>query len=194
MDRLSPALAFPAIALLPGAADALLRVQERNLSVARVMARKGQGAGLRERVRARFGLELPDGPRLAAAREVSLAGVGPGAWLAMSESATPGFAQRLAHDLAGAASVADQSGTYAVLRLSGPGVTEVLAAGAFIDFHPEVFTVGGVAVTSVALLDAIILKRDAETFDVMVFRSFATDFWRFVEETAAAWNAPLARA
>lgn len=175
-------------------AEALTVHERLGLGIARVMVRAGQGAALRARVQDAFGLVLADAPRIATGNAVALLGVGPGAWLAVRDDAPPDFARTLARDLQGAASVADQSGAYRVFRLSGAVAADVLAAGAFIDFHADVFWPGGVAVTQIALLDATIVRLDGAAFDVAVFRSFAPDFLRFVAEAAAARSAPLVRA
>jgi methylglutamate dehydrogenase subunit D len=150
-----------------------LRIEARpQLGIAAVAARKGVDL-------ARIGAAAGEGP--------SLLGVGPGAWLAVEEDAQPDFADRLQQDLAGLASVSDQSSAYAVLRLSGPGARTVLQRGASIDFHSDVFRVGSVAVTVIAHIGVVIWQvDDAPTYDVFVFRSFAESFRHWLDETAAA--------
>lgn len=162
-----------------------LRIEARSqLGIASVTARKGVDPA---RIGAVLGATPPTAPAATSGERPSLLGVGPGAWLAVEEDAQPDFADQLQQDLAGLASVSDQSSAYAVLRLSGPGARTVLQRGASIDFHRDVFQAGSVAVTVIAHIGVVIWQvDDAPTYDVFVFRSFAESFRHWLDETAAA--------
>ena len=202
MSSLQTSSAFPELAALPvsgppsglsselsSEASSRLAVEEiAGLGVARIMARAGQAASLAAR------LQLPQGPRFTETGGLLHAGVAPGIWLAIRENAPADWGNTLAPDLSGYASVADQSGAYAMLRLTGPAAADVLNAGIFLDFHPDIFGVGGVAATRAGLIDAIILRRAADVFDVAIYRSFSSDFMRFVLDASAARGlAPVRR-
>ena len=59
--------------------------------------------------------------------------------------------------------------------------------GASIDLHPRSFAAGSVATTLIAHIGTIIHQRDdAPTYDVLVFRSFAGSFGRWLDDTAAS--------
>jgi methylglutamate dehydrogenase subunit D len=150
-----------------------------DLGLATVIARKGQVTALAERVQSLFGMPLPTGPKRAAAGQVAFIGMGPGQWLAVEQgSADPqAFAAKLTKDLAGLASVSDQSDARAVIRVSGPAARQALAKGLPVDLHPRAFGPGDAALTQVALIGAHIWQVDeAPTYDIAVFRSLAGSF------------------
>ncbi len=164
-----------------------------NLGLASVQARKGAGVALAAKVQAAYGLDLPQHPQRVAAGEVAFVGTGPGAWMAVSEAGPLGWADRLAADLSGLASVNDQSDGYAALRLEGPAVLDVLAKGVFLDLHDSVFPPGSAAGVVIAHIGAILWRREAQVFEVLVFRSYAASFWQWVEESAAEYGLAVAR-
>lgn len=186
-DPFLPVSAFTSLQSA-GPADADLRVVERRgLGLASVLARKGKVAMLREGIGKLHGLHLPEGPSISTFGKVSFVGIGPGAWFAIGDDGGE-FTPELTRDLAGLASVSDQSGGYGVLRLSGGKVRDVLAKGISIDLHPRAFGIGAAAVTAAAHI-SIILWRPVDTqetpvFEVAVFRSYAQSFWRWLVDSA----------
>lgn len=166
---------------MPDAID----IEERTgFGLATVMARKGVAADDVARA-----LDLPpvDGPRWSGDARLALIGTGPGTWLALSTGAPETHAARLAEALGPLASIADQSGGYAILRLSGPGARTVLQRGAPIDLHPQAFAPGSAAVTVIAHIGAILRQLDeAPTYEVAVFRSYAASFRRWLDAAVAA--------
>ena len=162
------------------------------LGLATVLARKGARGAVHARVAALHGVTPPDGPTRAAAGDVAFVATGPGAWLAVDESGRPGWAARLAGELEGLASVSDQSDGYVAVRLEGPAVLEVLAKGVFIDLHPQAFPVGAAAATTLAHIGVILWRRDEEAFDLLAFRSYAGDLWRWLAESAAEYGLAVA--
>lgn len=152
--------------------------------VATVMARKSADA---QAIGMALGLDLADRP-LARSNGTMLAiGTGPGAWLVMDEIGGEDFADRLQDRLHGLASVSDQSSSYAILRLSGPGARTILQRGASVDFHPDTFSAGSVATTVIAHIGAIIWQvDDLPSFDVAVFRSVSGSFRHWLQEAGAA--------
>ncbi|MGY2843493.1 sarcosine oxidase gamma subunit [Bradyrhizobium sp. USDA 4510] len=101
----------------------------RGLGLATMQTRKGQHALLRDRIRQHFLLEIPTGPAIVRAGEIAFAGIGPNYWLAMSEGAGPLFGMSLKQIAGPLASVSDQSGGYAVFRVGGYAIRDVLAKG-----------------------------------------------------------------
>jgi sarcosine oxidase subunit gamma len=162
------------------------------LGLATVLARKGAAEMLGRRVRERYALELPAGPRRSDSPQAAFAGTGPGAWLAISQSGGNEFAARLAGDLEGVASVSDQSDGYVVIRLSGARVRDALAKLIPLDLHPRAFRSGDVA-TTVASHISVTLWRLADepstaVFEVIMFRSLARSFWHALAEAAAEFG------
>jgi heterotetrameric sarcosine oxidase gamma subunit len=178
---------------LPRAGEnSALRVTERlGLGLATLMSR-GDDAALGARITEKFGVGLSSGPTRLATERTAFVGVGPGVWLACREAADAGWATELATDVAGLASVSDQSSGYAVLRFGGTAARELLSRGAFIDFHPTSFRPGSAAVTTIAHIGAILWQLDdTPTYDVALFRSYAASFWHWIETASAAAGVEL---
>ena len=162
-------------------AEALIIEEREGLGLASVMARKGVTAAMLGEA---LGLVIAEGSRVSAGPDLALIGTGPGTWLA---SGNPGLAARLGARLGPLASLSDQSGGYAVFRLSGVGARTVLQRGAAIDFHPSLFAAGSVATTVIAHIGVIIWQvDDLPIYDVAVFRSYAASFRHLLDLTAAA--------
>jgi sarcosine oxidase subunit gamma len=178
---------------LPGAEPGLIAVVRDGLGVATVLARKGASALLAERVRGRFGLDLPREPRRAWAADVAFVGTGPGTWLAVAERGGNEFAAALGRDLDGLAAVADQSDGYVVIRLTGPSARDTLAKLVPIDVHARAFTVGDAASTLASHIGVTLWRLEDEresspTFELALFRSLARSFWHALAEAGAEYG------
>lgn len=80
----------------------------------------------------------------------------------------------------------DVSDARAILRLTGPLVGEVLAKGAPIDCTDRTFLVGKARRTHLGGLAVGIWRLDAETWEVVCFRSYAHHLMAWLEGTSAA--------
>lgn len=168
-----------------------LRISERaDLGIATVMSR-GLDGQLAQRVFTQFNIELPPGPTRSFCKDISFVGIGPGTWLCCQQGAMPTWAGELTSQVAGLASVSDQSSGYTVLRLSGSDARVLLSRGAFIDLDTLVFGPGSAAVTTIAHIGVIMWQLDdAPTYEVAIFRSLAESFLHWVEVTCAAIKTP----
>lgn len=155
-------------------ADGVIVAERTGFGLATVMARKGIAPAA---IGAALGVDPRDGPYCSAGDGVVLLGTGPGNWLAHADAAPDGWASGLRDQLGPLASVCDQSGGYAIFRLSGPAARTVLQRGASIDFHRAAFATGAVATTVIAHIGVVIRQvDDAPTYDILLFRSFAGSF------------------
>ncbi|HZO22803.1 MAG TPA: sarcosine oxidase subunit gamma family protein [Steroidobacteraceae bacterium] len=194
--RLETCSAFAKLPFSSAPGRGVIALDRPAVALASVLTRKAQSAGLRRRVFEAFGLELPEGPRYIAARRVAFVGTGIGAWLALAEADDPEFSTALGRALRPAAAVADQSGAYAILRLSGPQVRSTLAKLLPLDLHPRVFEVGMAAATVAAHI-SIHLWRLADgpqtlpVFELAVPRSLSVSFWHALSESAAEFGFAL---
>lgn len=164
-----------------------------HLGLCSLLARKGKSEMLAARMRECFGIELPPGPRRSAVRDISFAGVAPKAWLVIREQADHAFFASLRAWVGDLASVVDQSDGYAVLRLSGARVAEILGKLISIDLHPRVFPVGHVATTVAAHIGVTLwrLNNDEEgcpVFEILMFRSLARSFWHLLQNSAVGMS------
>lgn len=191
-----------AFAGLPAASTAgggVVATERDGLGIAAVLLRRGRAEALGQRVRERFGIELPREPRRTTAGGIAFAGTGRGAWLATREHGGNAFAAMLKEALGDLASVSDQSDAYAVLRLTGPRVRETLAKIVPIDVHARTFKVGTVAATVASHIGATLWRLDDGTdgspiVEVAVFRSLAGSFWHALSDSAAEFGVVIDRA
>jgi sarcosine oxidase subunit gamma len=189
-NTLTPLSAFSDVPYAATPAAGLRIVARDGLGIATVRPRKGQIAALEQLTRARFGIDLPAGPKRAAVGGIAFAGIGPAAWLATCEHGGNGFATSLEEALGDAASVTDQSDGYAVLLMTGPKLRDVSAKLLPIDLHPRAFKQDAVAATVAAHMGVTLWRLDdaadgSPVFEVAVFRSFARSFWHALCTCAA---------
>jgi sarcosine oxidase subunit gamma len=128
-------------------------------------------------LRAVLGAELPRQPGgIAAAGHGWTLWLGPAEWLYVAP-ARDGWAleRELARALAPVGGHAvDVSHGRAVLRLSGPPVREVLAAGCPIDLHPRGLPAGSCAQTLFGKINVLVhALADGTAFELYVGRSYA---------------------
>jgi sarcosine oxidase subunit gamma len=184
MVDLKPVSAFAGL-LKPIGHGAGVTVSERTgLGIATIIAGRDKGS-FTVRMLSAFGITLEDGPGRAISHGVSFIGISRGVWLAIAPGG-PGFATDLAARLSGAAHVADQSGAYGVLRLSGPKVHDTLAKGLPVDLQPRAFAADQSAVSSIAHMGVTLWQIDDDPpgYDLLVARSTAGSFWRWLEASA----------
>ncbi|RJF76340.1 sarcosine oxidase subunit gamma [Rhodopseudomonas palustris] len=180
--------------VIPGSAkgDGVTIIELRGLALATLQARRGQSEALRSRIATTYQLDLPDRPAIAHGRDVAFVGMAPQTWLAISES-DASLVRTLKTSTAGVASVSDQSGGYAVFRVTGPAVRAALAKGFPIDLEPTAFKVGDAATTVVGHIGASIWRNpdDADgspVFEISVFRSLTRSFLDWFAGSAAEFG------
>jgi methylglutamate dehydrogenase subunit D len=153
-----------------------------DVSVATIMARKGVSI---EKLAQSIGLKPPAGPAHTEAKGLRLIGTGPGSWLALREDREQGWLARIEHALKGLASVSDQSGSYCLFKIAGPGARRLLQRGAFIDLHPDAFHADSVATTVIAHIGVTFWQGDSnEAFELLTFRSYAHSFQTWIERVS----------
>jgi len=155
------------------------------LGLATIHARNGMTQEIARRARERLAVDLPQGPTRASAGEWSLMGTGPRTWLASHESGAAALDRLLREALGNLASIADQSDAYAVLRVTGEGVRDLLMRLVPLDVHTRAFPVGSVALTVAAQVRTMLWRlhdsvEGFPTFEIGVPRSFAVDFWQML--------------
>ena len=186
-----PETAFGSLVAALPALDSGIVVREcAGRGLATVMARAGRSKTISERL----GFALSDGPLRGAHGDVALLGTGPGTWLMIVERRSPDWPRDVAADLAGFASVFDQSSGYAILRLSGIGARLLLQKGMFLDLHSDTFKAGAVAATAIEHIGVIVWCLEESVFEIAVFRSFASSLSHWLVTAAAAAGLPLRRA
>lgn len=163
-------------------AEALTVRERAGLNFASVMARKGVSAAELGKA---FGLpKLPETPSSARLDSLSFWGTGPGNWLAIADRFDPEWPKRLETLTGPLASISDQSGSYVLFELSGPGARIALQRGVAVDLDPQIFIPGCVATSVIAHIGVILHHADAG-YEVAVFRSYAGSFRHWLAEVIA---------
>ena len=110
------------------------------------------------------GMAIEHGP-------VSVITIAPGRYLLVSED--DGLASALSAALpASDAAVTDLSHARTMLRLSGEAAADILGKGLAIDLHPSIFAPGRAAQSVIHHMDVLVIAREEEVFDLVVFRGF----------------------
>jgi sarcosine oxidase subunit gamma len=87
------------------------------------------------------------------------------------------------------AAVTDVSGGQTVVVVHGEHVRQLLAKGCPLDLHPRAFDIGRCAQTHLAKVPILIRHLDRRShFEIVVRRSFADYFWRWLEDAAAEYG------
>lgn len=156
------------------------------MATALVTVRAGQLAAMAGAVQEHHGIALPTAGKRVAGDGLTLAGAGPGQWLAeMSVVPLEGIEHALRSSFGDHATIVDQSHARIVLRLTGPRVRDVLAAGVPLDLHPRAFVPGDIAQTIVAHIGVQIWQLSAEPiYELAVPRSLTGSFWSWLEHAA----------
>ena len=113
--------------------------------------------------------------------------LGPGRYMIVSSDA--GLREGLKEQLdAEMAVITDLGHARTVLRISGPAATKVLRKGLTLDLDPGVFPERAVAQTAIHHIGSLVHRRDAETFDLFVFRGFALSFWEWLTDASLEYG------
>ena len=161
-----------------------VRVTERqDLSLVSILAHRAASASA---INEAIGIDMPLGPTAMTEDAIVVIGSGPGIWLARSQGAEPGWPRDLERRLAGLAGVSDQTGAYRLFQIEGPDARTLVQRGAAIDLDVSAFPPGATAMTVIGHVDVIIrCLLDGRSYEVMVYRSYAESFLRWVDATAA---------
>ena len=106
----------------------------------------------------------------------------PNRWTVLSND--PAMVETVTGAIGDAGSVIDLSHGRTVIRVEGQAVEWVLAKLFAIDFADMSFPVGTGLATSHHEISAQIRRVDTQTFDVIVFRSYARSFWTALTHAA----------
>jgi heterotetrameric sarcosine oxidase gamma subunit len=163
------------------------------VSLAAVMARKGQCDVVAQNVRAGFGLSLPVSPRYVTDGSTAFVWSGPGHWLAVTaDDDALAFEARLRAGLSSCASICGQSDGRCIIRVGGRSARATLAKMVPIDLHPREFAPGHAAVTLAGHIGIHLWQIDeAPSYDIAVFRSLAAALWQGLIDSSREFGLAL---
>jgi methylglutamate dehydrogenase subunit D len=161
----------------------------RGHDIASVIAAAGQTGAVAAALKKELGLELPAMGQSSSARGASLLGVQPGHWLAIKAAGgNANLAARLDKIIGSAGLVTSQSHGRSLIRLSGPRARDVLAKGTPVDLSDSACKPGMVAATQIGHVGVVVACTGADSFDLLVHRSFVEGFWLGLCELALEWG------
>ena len=145
-----------------------------------------------------FGVPLPLVPNTTKrGNEVIAFWLGPRSWLLVESSPVSSVlaafdTKRDALNALGGA-VFDVSASRVAYRVRGAQAETVLAKSCPLDFHPDVFPVGGCAQSVFGHVNALFYRQDAApTFVLLLARSLARDVWRNLCRSSAQYGYDIA--
>jgi heterotetrameric sarcosine oxidase gamma subunit len=183
--NLQPKSAFAGLSPV-GVATRKLRLEERpTSSIAHLEARKGRVRALTTAISKQFGIELPTGPSRVESNGTAFIGIGVAKWLVISSGDLSTTLRRAAEH---SAAVSDQTGSYGILRLTGPHLRDVLAKFVPLDLHPRMFVPGAAASTIASHIPVILWRLvdgpdDMPVFEIAAPRSYAGSLLHVVTES-----------
>ncbi|MBL8582225.1 MAG: sarcosine oxidase subunit gamma [Rhizobiaceae bacterium] len=167
-------------------------------SLMQVQARRGRWAETEAAAQGLFGVSAPANPAAVEGSGATLVWSGPQQFLALFPAGYGAdWEKRLADAFAGSASLSDQTGGRAMIRIQGARARDMLAKVCSVDLHPRAFATGAAAATSVDHTGVNLWRRadDAEgaVFDLIVFSTFAGSLWHTLVDHAAEFGVEAGR-
>lgn len=144
-----------------------------------------------ETARQLFGLALPTTPNTVSRTDALTAlWLGPTSWLLVAAEASTltDFAAKRARLNGARGALFDITATFVAWTIAGPRAATMLAKGCPLDFHPRAFAENTCAQSVFGHVNALIYRRDASTFTLIVGRSHARGVWRMLCESAAQYG------
>jgi methylglutamate dehydrogenase subunit D len=153
------------------------------VSIATVIARKGQAQSLSDAMVKHFGLACPAPGQSETNGDLALHWCGHEQWYGVAEGYADGaLYEALRERLSGLASISDHSHGRVIVHIEGPRARDVLTKGTALDLHPSAFGTGRSAVTQMAHVGVHVAQVGPEAFELSLFRSFAISFWEWLGE------------
>ena len=134
-----------------------------------------------------LGIPLPLHPCTAGYGEgAAIYWLGPDEWLlAVAAVVQDDLAARLRSAYPGHCSVVDVGGGLTLVNLSGSEACTLLKKSCCYDFHPTNFAAGRCVQTTFAQATALVASRDADSYDLVIRRSFADYIARWLLDAGA---------
>lgn len=163
--------------------------ETRSFQLVLVLARRGQAAAMRKTAKTQFGTDPGEDAKTVAGKNRSLMiWSGPDQFYVLTPEAKAKPLSRLQNAFSKSASLSDQSNGRSLIRISGPRVRDCLAKMLSIDLHSDVLPAGCTAATQMAHMAVNVWRDDDDTFNILVFTSFAESLWRTILDQGAEYG------
>jgi sarcosine oxidase, subunit gamma len=173
------------------AASAAFRLSERPFLELVNLRGDTRDAAFMQAVHSVIGCRPPEKPNtVARGNGYDMVWLGPDEWLVRSATAhdaarTAPLQAKLGTALSGVfASAVDVGSGYTVLEIGGTRTRDVLARGCPLDLHPKLFGEGQCAQSHYFKASMTLLHTGADSFEIVVRRSFADYFVRIMLDAA----------
>jgi sarcosine oxidase subunit gamma len=175
---------------LPGSSALVLRDIQAG-SVVHVAAWPDTVPAVEAVIRDLLGLDPAPPGRFSGGENACVATLSPGRYLVIADQ--PALAARFeAGMLSSQGAAADLTHGRAMLRLQGDCAADVLAKGCAIDFEESAFPSGRVVQTLLGHFDVTLLRRDAQTFEIMTLRGFVESLAEWLLDAGLEYEIVLA--
>ena len=176
-------------------ADAGVIVREHGLKGHLNLRGNPDDEAFRTGVEAALKARLPVQPGYwSAAPDASVYWLGPNEWLVIVAAGCEADVQRnLRQTLHGHFSIVDVSGGQTLINLSGDEVDFVLKKSSAYDFHPLSFGQGRCVQTTFAKTTALVARKKDGSYDLVIRRSFADYFFRWIADAAVEYGFSVER-
>jgi sarcosine oxidase subunit gamma len=181
-----------------GSGETAVTLQERlDLDLIQVAAWPDTREALAAKVTELSGLAAPaDGRNAVTGGEWTLYQIAPGRYL-ISAPRGEGLLERFAAAIpAELGAVTELGHARSFLEIKGPAAREVLSRGFPLDLDPSVFPENAFGQTAVHHVSVLLhrLPVEAETFRILVLRTFARSFWEWLFETSEVFGCEVLEA
>ncbi|MBL8832320.1 MAG: hypothetical protein JNL71_08005 [Rhodospirillales bacterium] len=160
------------------------------LSICTIQPFRGRNGACAAALKASMGIETPATGRANRTGSDAIAWSGPDMFVAISNA--PALADRLRKAVGDNAAIVDQSDGKVLFRVSGRDARALLEKGVTVDLHPRAFAAGHAALTPLSHLSVMLVQAsDAPSYEIVLSRAFAADFWHWLEESAGEFGLAL---
>ncbi|ATG74280.1 sarcosine oxidase subunit gamma [Zobellella denitrificans] len=142
-----------------------------------------------------LGVALPTQPCSSVETDrVLVQWLAPDEWLIIVEGGREGQLEaQLREQLSGHYAITDVSGGQTVLELSGPKAELVVRKSCPYDVHPSNFPTGKCVGTVFAKSTVLLRRTGAESFELVVRRSFADYLWLWLQDASREYGLVISR-
>lgn len=135
-----------------------------------------------------LGFAVPEGAgRVASDAGTACAALGTGTYGVVSDG--PDLAARLAAAMpAETAAVTDLGHARTGIRLAGRRAADVLAKGLAIDVSETAFPPGSVLQSAIQHIGVLVIRSEADAFELYVGRAFALSFWEWLTDASLEYG------